>query len=404
MNSKDESISLEQVLQLATHQNPQRKEADAGVKAAAEAITAREPLLPPPTFTVGSMGSSGPFSSSGHMETSFAISQTIPFPTKTFSNRSALRSSLKATQASEQAFTLELKNRVKKAYYAYLEASQKLSLLQELRGVYRHHLKRLRSGPVQDQLMKAHLMSAQTEIDLIQNEMIEATERLEIHRGELNVLIGKDAYAPLGNPESRPLSPLPEKLDQKKFQELSARHPELLAVDAGLQAVTAERAAARSAWLPDFMLSYRVNRRYDTVPNNSEVMVGVSLPFVTFWQPRSQNAEMNARLDMAHAQQLQKQNEFSLRSLRTQAMLSSLHQQLINLENRLVPQAKRRVDLVTSSSPTDMNYLDEHRAALEQYVKLKLQAVEKKTQYEMAISELESLTNLSASDVSGAKE
>ncbi len=386
-SSDEPLITLEQVIELALRHNPEMQSVEAGVRATAKSITAREPFLPPPIFTVGSMGSQGVFSSSGHMETSYSMSQTIPFPMKSLLKRRALKNTHRASEASQAAFILNLKRETKKSYFNYLEASQRLALLQELQGVYQQHWKRLRSSPAQDQLTKAHILSAQAEIDLLGNEIIGAKNNKSVRRGELNVLMGRDAYAPLGDPHTPPRSPLPEEPNPQK----RLNHPELQMIAAKLEAALNKRAAARSAWLPDLMLSYRMNRRDDELPNNSELMVGASLPFVTFWAPRAEAAEANARLEVLKGEQIQKQNDLSLRSMKAYAVLLSLHEQLQNLEEKLLPLSKRRVDLVASLSLRDRNTLNEHRAALEQSIELRLQAVEKGTQYEAAISEFESL-------------
>lgn len=392
-------ISLEDVLEMALKDNPQKKALELQGTAAHYAVVAEEPILPPPTLSLGSMGSDGPLSSEGHMETSVTLTQTIPFPTKVIAHRRALKQQSLAADAGFKTFEIQLRAEVKKAFFNYLEAQNKLALLNELKSVFEHHLKRLRSGSIQDQIMKSHILSTETESISLENEIIENEQNYKVARGELNYLIGREATASLGSPKEPPLSPLPELPESQFLEAIIQNHPESMAIEAERKLADAEKDSARSAWLPDLSLSYRYNRRYNdgnnpmsnTTPSNSEVMAGVSIPFLFFWQPAAKNSQASARLESMKSKVLQGRNQLSLKILKTQSAMETLSRQIENLENNLIPRAKKRVSLLESLSPTDLANLMEHRDALSEYIKAKMEVVVKKSQYEKWVADFESL-------------
>ncbi len=390
LSERSKTISLSEALARALSKNARLAAVRYEVKASRASVNADEPILPSPTVTGSSMGNSGPFQK--RIETSVSVSQTIPFPTKSFSKRKALSYEGDVRQAMTRSYARQLKNDVVRVYYEYLAASKQLQLLSELKGIYHHHLKRLWAGAAQDQLMKSHILSAQSELSALDNELESARAFQETSRGELNVLMGELPTALLGTPEEPSLSSVPDALDEDSLNAILTRHPDYQEVDARLKQAESLRSAARASWLPDLMISYRYNKRLDVMPDEQEVMVGVSVPLVTFWQPMAENERATARLEAARSEKIQQDRKLLLRYMKIRAHLIALHAQLENLEKRIVPEAHQRVKIVTSLSPTDMSSLIEHREALEKYVKFKMELITKRTEYESAIAALQNLT------------
>ncbi len=383
-------LSLENALQRARNKNAKLSALRSEAKAARAGVNADEPILPPPTVSAGSMGNSGPFQK--RMETSVSINQTIPFPTKSFSKRKALSYEGDIWQARARSYERQLQSDMVRVYYEYLASSKQLQLLQDLKDIYQHHLKRLRAGAAQDQLMRSHILSAQSELNALDNELENVRASQEATRGELNVLMGELPTASLGTPEEPPLSSVPDALNDDSLSAILVRHPDSQEIDARLKQAESLRSAARASWLPDFMISYRYNNRLDAMPDEQEVMVGVSVPLVTFWQPKAKNERATARLEAARSEKVQQDRELLLRYMKIRTHLLALRAQLENLEKRIVPEAHQRVKIVTSLSPTDMSSLIEHREALEKYVKFKMELITKRTEYESAVAVLQNLT------------
>ncbi len=394
-SDRPQAISLSEALTRALSKNAKLAAFRSEVKASRASVNADEPILPAPTVTGSSMGNSGPFQK--RIENSIAVSQSIPFPTKSFSKRNALSYEGDARQATARSYELQLKSEVVRVYYEYLASTKQLQLLSELQGIYHHHLKRLRAGAAQDQLMKSHILSGQSELSALDNDLESVRASQEATRGELNMLMGELPTALLGMPEEPSLSPVPDELDDNSLKAILARHPDYQEIDYRLKQAESLRSAARSSWLPDFMISYRYNKRLDVMPDEQEVMLGVSVPLVTFWQPKAENERATARLEAARSEKIQQDRELLLRYMKIRAQLMALHTQLENLEKRIVPESHQRVKIVSSLSPTDMGTLVEHREALEKYVKFKMELITKRTEYETAIAALQNLTTESES-------
>ncbi len=118
-------------------------------------------------------------------------------------------------------------------------------------------------------------------------------------------------------------------------------------------------------------------------------MVGVSLPFIFFWEPRAASSS-------ATAQRLQAEYEFDKEKRKIQVQKTSLivkaeslKKQLDNLITKLLPKAEKRMRLVHNLAPRDMETLQDHRETMEAFPDLKLKALEYREQYEEAISELQ---------------
>lgn len=381
-----QKLSLSNVIELAAKNHPEIEVLKAKVSQT-EARRQVGPSIPPPMVSLGTMGERGPFS--GVMENSIELSQTIPFPTKLTSESKERSLEQKAAEAQLEARLLSLRTEAKAAYLELYRAREQITLLEEKRLALENHAKRIRSATLSDRMAQAHVIRIQTEIELSQNEIAKARQTETVSQGTLNVVMATDPTTPVPNLEPPPLSDLPKTIESTTSV---AQHPQLRALRSSTEAFEAGEDLAKSAWLPDFTIKYRYNRRYDGVmPNNSEVMLGVELPFLFFWQPQGRIAEARAQSEGARSQARQTENELKLKLLKTRSEAESFRTQLLNFSNQIIPQALRRMKLAHSASPTDMESLNEHRESMQSYVELKLAALNLRVDYEKAISELEAL-------------
>ncbi len=383
-----QKLSLSNVIELAAKNHPEIAALKAKL-AQSEARVQAAPSIHPPMLSLGTMGDQGPFS--GLMENSIQLSQTVPFPTKLTAESRERSSEQKATQAQLEARLLSLRTEAKGAYLELYRAKAQINLLEEKRQTLENHSKRIRSATLSDRMTQAHLIRIQTEIDLAQNEIEKARQTEKVAQGTLNVVMGQDPLTQLSALEKPPLSELPKAPGSSN--QLIQQHPQLKALRASTEAFEAIGDRTKSEWLPDFTLKYRYNRRYDGVmPNNSEVMLGVELPFLFFWQPKARVAEAQARTQELRAQTKQTENELKLKLLKARSEAESLRTQLLNFEKQIIPQAQKRMKVAHSVAPTDMESLTEHRESMEQYLDLQLAALNLHVDYEKAISELEALS------------
>lgn len=381
-----QKLSLYSMIDLAAKNHPEIEALRAKL-AQSEARRQVGPSVSPPMVSLGTMGSQGPFS--GLMENSIELSQTIPFPTKLTAESREKAAEQKAAEAQLEARLVSLRAEAKATYLELYRARERVGLLEEKKQTLENHSKRIRSVTLSDRMVQAHLIRIQTEIGLAQNEIEKARQSEKVSEGTFNVVLGRDPTTPVPALELPPLSELPRAVGSS---DSIARHPQLRALESATEASEAAVTRAKSTWLPDFTLKYRYNRRYDGVmPNNSEVMVGVELPFLFFWQPSGRVAEAQAKEQEVRSQARQVENELKLRLVKARSEAESLRAQLLTFSNQILPQAKKRMKVAHSVAPTDMESLTEHRESMESYVELQLAALDMRVNYEKAVSELEAL-------------
>ena len=119
--------------------------------------------------------------------------------------------------------------------------------------------------------------------------------------------------------------------------------------------------------------------------------MGVTLPVLFFWQPASQVSEASARVEESEANLVKTKNELKLQLLESRARAESLHEQILNYEQNILPQAEKRMKIAHGLVPSDVESLTEHRDALESVINLKMAALMLRVDYEKAIARLESL-------------
>ena len=384
-----EKLSLSNVMEQAIKNYPEVEAMRARVSQA-EARRQAAPSLPPPMVSVGSMGSNGPFSDL--MENSIEVRQVVPFPTKLTAESQQRTSELKAAEELLQSRILAIRAETKTAYLELYRAREQIHLLEEKLRTFEAHSKRIGSLTLSDRITQTHIIRIQTEIELARNEIERAQQQAKVSAGILNVLMGQDPALALPELEEPPIPELPQPMARNHKDEPITQHPQIRALFASSDALRMGLSRAHSDWLPDFSLRYRYNRRYDGVmPNNSEVMLGVDLPFLFFWQPKGKSAEAQAQLDEAQSKTRQTENELKLQILRARTEATSLHTQMLNFKNLILPQALKRMKIAHSITPTDMESLNEHRESMESYISLQLAALNTRVEYGKSIAMLESL-------------
>ena len=169
--------------------------------------------------------------------------------------------------------------------------------------------------------------------------------------------------------------------------------PQLEAKAFDLQSLREKESEARSSWFPDLNLRYRESGGTAMNPRYNEVMLGVSLPFVFFWEPK-------ALSDRASVERLEGEIEFNKekrkidsRKVTLLAKAESLRKQLDLLNEKLLPRAEKRMRLVHNLAPRDMETLQDHRETMEAFPDLKMKALDLRLQYEEVVAELQTYSS-----------
>ena len=386
--SSGEKTSLFSMIELASKNHPEI----AALRARVDAAQARRqaaPSIPPPSLSLGVMGEQGPFNSNGRMENSIEVRQTLPFPTKLTAESRTRHYEEQATEEELQARLRSLRAEVRVAYFDLYRARELQGILHERKSILEAHVRRIRSTSLSDRMLQVHLLRFESEVELSQNELEKAQQESQVAQGALNVLVGQDPHTTLPVLEEPPLPGIPNVALDSSVE----GHPQIQALKSTAQAAEAASDRARAEWLPDFMLKYRYNRRFDGVtPSNSEVMVGVELPFLFFWQPNGRAAEASARVAETRAQVVKSRNDLKFEQLKARTSAQSLYERILAYQKRILPKAEKRMKIAHSTAPTDMESLNEHRESTESLLDLRMASLSLRADYEKAIATLENLT------------
>jgi outer membrane protein TolC len=317
----------------------------------------------------------------------YEVSQSIPFPTKLSNDRQARKLEAKAEAANTLSATREVLSQARLLYISTWAAQERIDFLRERRNIIQQHLKLSRASTRSDSSLQIHSLKAESDYDLLENEIIEAEQSLIEKQIALAEYAKKDSsqYRSLVLKEP-PLTQIPSDNQLSSSSQLEAKRLQV-------EMLGARESEAKSSWLPDFNVRYRDTGRTPMGAGFNEVMVGATLPFVFFWEP-------NAKSKSASAEKLKAEAEFQKERLNVDSKTStyqsravSLKKQIELIQNKLLPRAEKRMRLVRNLAPRDMESLQEHREGMEEFPDLKLKALDLRLQYEAAVAELSALAS-----------
>lgn len=367
-------ISLDQFLQKVKEQNLNLKLEAARLDASdAKAVGIR---LPPPMLGV-TLGKEDP----GNSPTGLEISQSIPFPSKIKANHSARTYEAQAQKEMLSANQNEILSKAKLAYIDLWLMQERIEVIKQKRRILEEHIKLSRSAVRSDSFLKIHLLKAESDYDLLENELESSKQKLKEKQLSLLEISNDDLDI---NPVAiePPISSIPKLNSQNAI-------PQLEALRFTLEGFKERESEAKASWLPDFNLRYKQMGATSSSSKYSEVMIGITLPFAYFWQPDAE--AKTAKIDKIQAElNLGREiKNIDTRLATTYSKVESLQKQLLNLKNKLIPRAEQRMKVVHNLAPRDMETIQDHRETMEAFPDLKATEIELRMQYEESIAELE---------------
>lgn len=313
----------------------------------------------------------------------FEITQTIPFPTKLISNRSARKEESRSENEIRFAREAETLAEAKRIYFTLWFAQEKISVLNEKKEALGSHIKLARSGVRSDSFLKIHLLKSESDFDLLENEIAEANQSLLEARAKAAEFINRD-FESFDRTATEP----PESKVPTKPEKIGYSH-QLNAKRHSLESIKFLESESKSSWLPDLSLRYKQMGAGSMFGRYNEFTVGATLPFIFFWEPNASSRDSTLKRIQAEfeLEEVGRRIE-NERYLLTQRA-TSLRTQLESIKSRLIPRAKSRMGLVHNIVPRDMESLQDHRETMEAFPELRLRALELRFAYETTVSELE---------------
>ena len=333
--------------------------------------------LPPPN-----LGFTQQNEDHGVISNGFEISQEIPFPTKLTSDYSARKYEALAQKEMLHSSYNEILSKAKLAYIDLWVAQEQLGLLNEKTNILEQHLRLSRSAVRSDSFLSVHLLKAESDRDFLENEVIGAQQKIREKQIVLAEIINEDinSFKPIvAEPE---LSRIPEKFNLDET-------PHLGIYRYMLESFKERETTAKSAWLPDFSLKYKEMGANTTTNRYNEIMLGVTLPFLYFWEPNSEVKKAKSESLQAELSLSREKKNLEAKIISLYVKAESLLKQIENLKNKLIPRAEKRMRLVHNLAPRDMETITDHRETMEAFPNLKMNELDLRLQYEEVVSELE---------------
>lgn len=307
------------------------------------------------------------------------VEQAIPFPTKIYQDKRVRNLELEAQKQNSAYQKIVILADARVAYLAFWSAYERVKILKAKKDWLSRHVKLSRSAARSDSSAEVHFLEVESDADMIENEILSLDAELQERKNQLRIFtpnLSLDGAVPkepglMGIEVRKTSSPLV----QWKESELAARE--------------AYESLKKQSYIPDISIRLRSYDNASQMPFlGQELMVGISVPFIYFWQPRAEVAEAAAARQRADVELRKAKIEFESKTLTLSARAQSVRAQLKNLKEKLLPRAERRMKLVKNLSARTMSGLDQHNSVMIGYLDLRLQAVELREKYEQTFIEL----------------
>ena len=194
----------------------------------------------------------------------------------------ALALGLEGTRQDQVKTRLEVVDRVRRAYYAVVEAQSALDSLQASLPYYResHRLALVNRG--KETILESDLLNADAQLLKMQNAISDASDRVASASEQLNDLMGRDVHtqfrvAPIGDADTD--LDTPEALEARALQ----NRPDVKKAKLQVQQASYDTRAKKAEYIPDVSLAfdYYTTANFENVFPSNVGTVGLSLR----WEP-----------------------------------------------------------------------------------------------------------------------
>jgi len=271
-----------------------------------------------------------------------SVEQIIPLTGKNLARARAAAADAGASYEQARREQLDVLAQTRTSYFRLLNANAQLELnrknLTSLRQIAEVSRSRYEVGkasaaePLEGEVEASKLL--ESEQDILRN--------ISAEQSQLNVLMNRDAFAPLGRPEQTKVKSTVPSMEQARALALANR-PEIKIAQAKIDMEKSRLALARRNWIPDPAVTVQAQRYNDSRQAASELDAGVS--FTVPWvNPGKYSAAVReAKENFAAAQHgFDQVNAESLGLLRD--ALQKVHTAKHHVElfrDKLVPQARQ---------------------------------------------------------------
>ena len=238
----------------------------------------------------------------------------------------------------------------------------------------------------------ANVLIAETDYSKLLEARRDLERNLSDAQSQLNTLMNRDAFAPLGPPVAATISEA--SLSVTRLHAITlAQRPEVQMARAKIDGEKSKLQLAQRAWIPDPALMVKGQRYNDAAEAVSELDAGVS--FTVPWvNPGKYSAGVReARANVGAAEQgFEREQKEALRLLRDQlAKIETFHHHVELFRDKLVPQAQQAFEATRlsyeSGKATFLDWITAQRNLRD----IEAMGREHLAHYQMAVAELEAV-------------
>jgi outer membrane protein, heavy metal efflux system len=239
----------------------------------------------------------------------------------------------------------------------------------------------------------ANALVAETDYSKLLETRRDLERNLSDAQSQLNALMNRDAFAPLGTPAAANINEANLSLSRLRAITLAQR-PEVQMAHAKIDSEKSKLQLARRAWIPDPALMLKGQRYNDASQAVSELDAGVS--FTVPWvNPSKYLAGVReARENVGAAEQgLDREQKEALRLLRDQLeKIETAHHHVELFRDKLVPQARQAFEATRLSYESGKASFLDWISAQRNLRDIEATAREHLADYQIAVADLEAVT------------
>ena len=230
----------------------------------------------------------------------FMLSQTLPGRGKRALRTSVAEADVAEAKAALDATKLDIRIRIRKAFYDLLRAEDELRIHDEHIDIARQAVEAARIKYAVGKVPQQNILKAQVSLTRLAEHLIHFEQDAEVARARLNTLLGRDPRDSIVVRGDRTVSVALPSLDALEKAALQSR-PDLLQAQAAVEKSRKEQALSQKTYTPDFTLSagYMLNPTGSEFRNNYMVEGSINLPWLN---RRKHDAELAASTAMVSEQ------------------------------------------------------------------------------------------------------
>jgi cobalt-zinc-cadmium efflux system outer membrane protein len=276
------------------------------------------------------------------MDQTVTLEQVIPISGKNrVRSRIAEAEAVAAFEAVRRA-QLDVLTKVRVSYLRLLNAYALLDLNEKNIASLRQIAEVTRSRYETGKKSATDALFAETEASKLQENRRDLERMVSDEKSQLNILMNRDAFEPLGTPRKETLRRMDLRLMQLRARMLAQR-PEVRTAQAQIEAEKERVQLARRDWIPDPAISVQGQRYNDTQHLASEFNTGIafSIPWVNHGKYAAATREAQSNLAAAQAELDRVQKE-SLGLLRDQLeKIETTHHHAELYQKEILSQAEK---------------------------------------------------------------